>query len=113
MYQQSVTNTNKLHICRMYGRTQEVSGSDLVVCVDESSGKTVKETATNVGKLGTAGRGAFGNAKEVFNPPKSFANAHVNSLDQYKEMYKQSIEDPNAFWTKIAQVRNPSQAENH
>ena len=24
--------------------------------------------------------------------------SHVSSMDQYKDMYKQSIEDPNSFW---------------
>ena len=29
-------------------------------------------------------------------------NAHINSLDKYKEMYNKSIEDPDAFWSDIA-----------
>ena len=28
--------------------------------------------------------------------------AHVNSMDQYNEMYKKSIEDPAGFWKEIA-----------
>ena len=31
-------------------------------------------------------------------PPPNFAHAHINSLDQYNKMYKQSIEDPEGFW---------------
>ena len=26
------------------------------------------------------------------------ANAHVSSMAQYEEMWKQSIEDPDGFW---------------
>ena len=29
-------------------------------------------------------------------------NAHINSLDKYKDMYNKSIEDPDAFWSDIA-----------
>ena len=29
--------------------------------------------------------------------------AHINSLDQYKEIYDRSIQDPEAFWSKIAE----------
>lgn len=35
-------------------------------------------------------------------PPKEMAGAYVDSMDQYEKMYKQSIEDPEAFWSKIA-----------
>ena len=28
--------------------------------------------------------------------------AHINSLDQYKEIYDRSIQDPEAFWSEIA-----------
>lgn len=29
-------------------------------------------------------------------------NAYVNSMEQYQEMYKKSLEDPQAFWGDIA-----------
>ena len=29
--------------------------------------------------------------------------AHINSLDQYKEIYDRSIQDPEAFWSEIAE----------
>ena len=36
-------------------------------------------------------------------PPADFAaNAHVKSMEQYDEMYKRSIEDPEGFWAEIA-----------
>ena len=39
----------------------------------------------------------------IFQPPQAFARkAHVRSLEHYREMYRQSIEDPEKFWAKIA-----------
>jgi acetyl-CoA synthetase len=35
--------------------------------------------------------------------PQASARAHVSSMEKYQEMYKQSIEDPTAFWTSIAE----------
>ncbi len=29
--------------------------------------------------------------------------AHINSLDQYKEIYDRSIQDPEVFWSEIAE----------
>jgi len=31
-----------------------------------------------------------------------FLDGHVKSMDQYNQMHKQSVEDPESFWTKIA-----------
>ena len=40
----------------------------------------------------------------LFPPAPEFAaKAHISSLDQYKKMYKQSIEDPETFWAGIAE----------
>ena len=40
----------------------------------------------------------------VIPPPKDFAaKAHVSSLQQYEQMYKKSIEDPDGFWAQIAE----------
>ena len=39
----------------------------------------------------------------VFPPPPEFAaKAHVKSLEEYEALYKQSIEDPEAFWGGVA-----------
>ena len=36
-------------------------------------------------------------------PTKEFAeNAHVKSMEQYEQMYKRSIEDPEGFWADVA-----------
>lgn len=41
--------------------------------------------------------------KRKFNPPKELSEkAHIKSLKQYKDMYKQSIEDPDTFWSDRA-----------
>ena len=35
-------------------------------------------------------------------PPKEMAGAYVGSMDEYEKMYRQSLDDPDAFWSKIA-----------
>ena len=36
-------------------------------------------------------------------PPTAFAsNAHISSVEQYEQMYRASIEDPDKFWAEIA-----------
>ncbi len=40
----------------------------------------------------------------LYYPPKTFSEkAHIKSLDQYNEMYKRSIEDPDGFWAEVAE----------
>lgn len=42
-------------------------------------------------------------AGQAIAPPADFAaNAHVKSMEQYDEMYKRSIEDPEGFWAEVA-----------
>src|SRR5579863_2926729 len=39
----------------------------------------------------------------VFPPPEEFSrSAHIKSLEQYEQMYRRSIEDPEAFWAEAA-----------
>jgi acetyl-CoA synthetase len=50
----------------------------------------------------------------VFPPPAAFAaHAHVQSLAQYQELYRRSIEQPEQFWAEIARelhwFREPKQ----
>jgi len=41
---------------------------------------------------------------QVFTPSDEFKeNAHITSMDQYKKMYKRSVEDPVGFWSEIAE----------
>jgi acetyl-CoA synthetase len=41
----------------------------------------------------------------VFPPPAEFAKkAHVKSLEEYKSLYKKSIEDPEKFWAEQAET---------
>ena len=41
---------------------------------------------------------------KVFDIPKDLqAKAHVKSIEQYEEMYKRSIEDPQGFWGQMAE----------
>src|SRR3972149_2264227 len=42
--------------------------------------------------------------KRIFNPHPEFSKkAHIKSFDEYKEIYKQSIADPESFWAEKAQ----------
>jgi acetyl-CoA synthetase len=42
--------------------------------------------------------------KRVFNPPAELTKqAYIKSMDQYKQMYKESIENPEAFWAERAE----------
>ncbi|MDM7998704.1 MAG: acetate--CoA ligase [Dehalococcoidia bacterium] len=42
--------------------------------------------------------------KRKFDPPKSLSkNAWIKSMAQYKKIYKESIEDPEGFWARIAE----------
>jgi acetyl-CoA synthetase len=39
----------------------------------------------------------------VFPPPQEFsAKAHIKSMEQYKALYQQSIDDPESFWATVA-----------
>ena len=39
----------------------------------------------------------------VFPPPPEFsAKAHIKSMEQYLQMYQESIDDPEKFWAKVA-----------
>ncbi len=43
-------------------------------------------------------------APQVFPPPPSFSEkAHIKSMEQYKEMYDRSINDPEGFWAEVAE----------
>jgi len=40
----------------------------------------------------------------VFNPsPEFVSKARIKSLDEYKEMYRRSVESPNEFWAQMAE----------
>lgn len=41
--------------------------------------------------------------KEIYPVPENFREkAYINSVEQYQKMWKESIEDPEGFWAKIA-----------
>ncbi|MFC2063456.1 AMP-binding protein, partial [Chloroflexota bacterium] len=42
--------------------------------------------------------------KRVFNPPVELSKkAYIKSLDEYREIYQRSIEDPEGFWGELAE----------
>ncbi len=43
------------------------------------------------------------NEKRVFNPPKELSEkAYIKSMEEYKQIYKESIADPEKFWAGLA-----------
>jgi len=40
--------------------------------------------------------------KMYYPPDKMSRSTHVKSTDQYREMYKRSLEDPDGFWSEVA-----------
>ena len=41
---------------------------------------------------------------QVFNPPGHFVKkAYIKSLDEYRRMYRRSVEDPEGFWAEVAE----------
>lgn len=47
--------------------------------------------------------GSFGNIATTFAPPDSLKGAHITSMEEYHRMYDESINNPEAFWSKIAE----------
>ena len=42
--------------------------------------------------------------KRVISPPKEYVKAaYIKSFDEYKEIYQNSIEDPENFWGELAE----------
>ena len=40
----------------------------------------------------------------LFKPDVNFSeNAHIKTMEQYRQMYKESVEDPEKFWSRIAE----------
>ena len=40
-----------------------------------------------------------------FPVPDSFREkAHISSMDQYEEMYKRSLDDPEGFWSELPRI---------
>lgn len=44
----------------------------------------------------------LGEDADLYPPPASLRDAHVNSLEDYRQLHAQSLADPAAFWGKIA-----------
>ncbi len=42
--------------------------------------------------------------KRTFPPSKEFSErAHIKSMKEYEQIYKRSIEDPEGFWSEMAE----------
>ena len=43
--------------------------------------------------------------KRVFPPPGDFAEkAHIKNMDEYSRLYRESVEDPEGFWARMAEI---------
>ena len=41
----------------------------------------------------------------LFPPPEAFAQrAHIKSLEEYERLYRESVEDPEGFWARMAEI---------
>ncbi len=46
---------------------------------------------------------SFQDENRKFAPPQAFTEkAHIKSYEEYEKMYKESLEDPEGFWSKVA-----------
>ena len=57
------------------------------------------ETVNTCGGVSSADE--IEHANVVFPPESVRERAHIQSMDQYREMYRRSIEDPEAFWREV------------
>ncbi|MDA8087009.1 MAG: acetate--CoA ligase [Nitrospiraceae bacterium] len=54
-------------------------------------------------KTGKKGIDVLLSEKRVFPPsPEASAGAHIKSLEEYDQIYKRSVEDPEKFWAEVA-----------
>lgn len=79
------------------GKTQE---GKYLVCVDETNGKFVKEAPVSIGKIPK--KSPVFDHEAAFAPPATVHQAHINSFDEYTRLYRQSLDDPVAFWSVIS-----------
>jgi acetyl-CoA synthetase len=48
---------------------------------------------------------SFETESRTFEPPADFASkAHVQSMDEYRRLWQQSVDDPDAFWGEVAKT---------
>ncbi|HWA93596.1 MAG TPA: acetate--CoA ligase [Terracidiphilus sp.] len=60
-------------------------------------------SSTPIGSLAAQDLDSILREDRVFPPPEEFAKkAYIKSLEEYEQLYKKSIEDPEAFWASVA-----------
>ena len=75
-------------------------GTEYLICVDEANGKFVKESPLQIGKIPI--KSPVYDHEAAFPPPASMKDAHINSFEEYSRLYRQSLDDPEAFWSSIS-----------
>ena len=88
-----------------FGRIESVlatsGASEYMVCVDDNNGKFLKATSETIGKF-PVNSPIFDNEAGYVPPAHIAKGAHVSSMEQYRTMYRESIENPEAFWRAIS-----------
>ncbi len=71
-----------------------------MICVDETNGKFRKEDPLQIGKL--LKKNPVFDHEATYSPPASMHGAHISTMDEYSRLYRQSLDDPQAFWSDIS-----------
>jgi hypothetical protein len=86
-----------------FGRIESAAtegGSEYLICVDETNGKFRKEDPLQIGKL--LKKNPVFDHEATYSPPASMHGAHISTMDEYSRLYRQSLDDPQAFWSDIS-----------
>mmetsp|Transcript_74069 Transcript_74069/g.197452 ORF Transcript_74069/g.197452 Transcript_74069/m.197452 type:complete len:789 (-) Transcript_74069:308-2674(-) len=86
----------------VYLPSSRYSSAEYVVCVDEANSKMMREPAELLGKILEDTADYETKKDEMYPPPASMKNAYINSMAEYTRLYRQSIENPEAFWGAIS-----------
>ena len=77
--------------------------AEYVVLVDEVNTSFLREPAEELGKIvSTASDLDESHRERTYPPPPSMKGAYVDSLEEYHRLYRESIDNPDAFWTEVA-----------
>jgi acetyl-CoA synthetase len=78
--------------------------AEYVICVDEVNSVFLREPPELLGKILTVASDmdGFTQREKVYHPPAIMKGAHINSMQEYRRLYRESIDNPQAFWSDIS-----------
>jgi len=82
------------------GASREREPDEYIVCIDEKKSLFMREVASLIGKIIDS---AEAKPEKTFPPPKAMKGAYVDGMKEYHRMYRESIENPEAFWSKVSE----------